>query len=453
MAVAEAAWGLVAGQRSLWAQAREAAARISLQARGNLPAACEARVVAEGKTTHLHFDCFSGIAGDMFLGACLDAGLPWERLTEAVEQLDLEAVTIEQQRRKRGGISGLRFVVRLHNRPVQGSSPLDPATERSAGQHSVHRSLADIRQIIEKSSLDQGIRDRALALFARLAMAEAKIHAVDVEQVHFHEVGAVDAIVDLVGAAVAYDYFKPSSVSCSAVNVGQGTVSTQHGELPVPAPAAAELLLGVPVFSAGEGEMVTPTGAVLLAELVDSFGGLPSVVPQSIGYGLGQREVAGRPNAFRLIVGERRSEEIEIMVVETEIDDLPGEAFGFLMERLQDSAALDMFFSAVQMKKNRPGTLVTVLCKATDLEEIVALLLSESRSLGCRYYPVRRFEATRRHFTVSTEYGTVRIKEGRFADRVISRSPEFEDCRKLALESGVPLQEVVQAALSAIDDI
>ena len=197
--------------------------------------------------------------------------------------------------------------------------------------------------------------------------------------------------------------------------------------------------------------MVTPTGAVLLAELVDSFEGLPPVVAQRIGYGLGQREVEGRPNAFRLIVGESRKVEIEVMVVETEIDDLPGEAFGFLMERLQESPALDMFFSSVQMKKSRPGTLVTVLCKAPDLEDIVALLLSESRSLGCRYYPVKRFEATRRHFTVETAYGPVRIKEGRFGDRVISRSPEFEDCRKLARENDVPLQEVVQAALAAIE--
>ena len=408
-----------------------------------------------GAGTHLHFDCFSGLAGDMFLGACLDAGLPWKVLTDAVASLGIEDLGIDHRRARRGGIGGVRFHVLVDGRRVEGPDPdeVDAGDAEdetgSPGQSHHGRTPAEIRRILESSSLAGRVKERALGLFSRLATVEAKVHAVSESEVHFHEVGAMDAIVDLVGAAVAYEHFRPAKVTCGAINVGSGVVATAHGELPVPAPATAELLVGMPIYGSGHGELVTPTGAVLLAELVDEFGDLPEMALEATGYGLGQRETTGRSNAFRLLRGTSGATREEIVVVETEIDDLSGEGFGHLMECLSTSAALDVYFTAVQMKKNRPGTLVSLLCRASDLEDVAALLLAESGSLGCRFYPARRFEAERRLVEVDTVFGTVRVKEGRFRDRIISRAPEFEDCRRLAEERGVTWREVHQAALAS----
>jgi uncharacterized protein (TIGR00299 family) protein len=221
--------------------------------------------------------------------------------------------------------------------------------------------------------------------------------------------------------------------------------------LPVPAPATAELLRGLPIYGEGSSELVTPTGAVILAEMVDDFGDLPPFELGQIGYGLGRRETPGRPNAFRLLVGEAEVRaQGSVMVLETEIDDLSGEGFGFLMESLSSGPALDVFFTSVQMKKNRPGTLVSVLCRESDLEEIAKALLTHSGSLGCRYYPVRRFEAERRTLTASTPYGEVRVKEGRFGGERIALAPEFDDCRRLAEQNNTTWREVHQAAISAL---
>jgi len=391
----------------------------------------------------------------MFLGACVDAGLPWEKLTEAVSLLGLEGVTVEQLRRRRGSLSGLRFRVLEDGKPIEGPDPDEGEEERHHGhqkghEHGPHRSLEDIRRLIEGSGLDEAIKHRSQSFFSRLATVEAKVHGVERSEVHFHEVGAIDAIVDLVGAAVALEHFQPSSVSCGSVNVGTGIVRTAHGELPVPAPATAELLTGVRVYGSGQGELLTPTGAVILAESVDSFDGLPEMELQSTGYGLGRREVPGRANAFRLLVGRVKALGSAVWVLESQIDDLTGEGFGFLMERLSASAALDVFFTSVQMKKNRPGTLVTVLCREEDLEGLATKLLGDSGSLGCRYYPVDRFEAERSFLDVDTEYGSVKVKEGRFRGRRIAQSPEFEDCRRRAKEHSVTWQEVHRAALAAL---
>jgi uncharacterized protein (TIGR00299 family) protein len=257
-------------------------------------------------------------------------------------------------------------------------------------------------------------------------------------------------MVDLVGAATAWEHLAPESASCGPINVGGGQARTAHGLLPVPAPATAELLQGLPIYGAGEGELLTPTGAVLLAELVDrATGDLPRLVLDGVGYGLGKRDTPGRPNAFRLLRGREQIGEGEIIALECTVDDVAGEALGYLMERLLEGPAIDVFFVAAQMKKNRPGTLVTVLCRHPDLESTAELLLRESGALGCRYYPVGRFEAERRVFTVMTEYGEVRIKEGRFNGREVSLAPEYEDCRRLAREQQVPLQGVYRAAVAA----
>jgi uncharacterized protein (TIGR00299 family) protein len=344
---------------------------------------------------------------------------------------------------------------RGHEHPHQHQETEHARSHDHAGHahdpaHSEYRSLSEIRRILGKSALAPAVRERSLSLFARLAEAEARIHRVPIDEVHFHELGAVDAMVDLVGAATAWEHLAPESASCGPINVGGGQTRTAHGLLPVPAPATAELLRGLPIYGAGESELLTPTGAVLLAELVDrATGDLPRLVLDGVGYGLGKRDTAGRPNAFRLLRGSEPVGEGEIVAVECTVDDVAGEGLGYLMERLLEGAAIDVFFVAAQMKKNRPGTLVTVLCRRPDLETTAETLLRESGALGCRYYPVGRFEAERRILTVATEYGEVRVKEGRFNGRRIATAPEYEDCRRLARERQVPLQDVYRAAVAA----
>ncbi len=320
------------------------------------------------------------------------------------------------------------------------------------------RDLASIRALLVGSRLAPAVRERALGLFARLGEAEARVHGVPLDRVHFHEVGAVDSLVDLVGAAAAIEALAPARLTCGPVNVGGGTVPTAHGRLPVPAPATALLIRGIPVHGGPGGELLTPTGAVLLAELVDEFvPALPPLVVEAVGYGLGRKRLSGRPNAARLLrgrpVAEDAGEGSRVAVLETEIDDLPGEGFGFLMERLLAAGALDVYFTSVQMKKSRPGTLVTVLCRPAERAELAALLLAESGSLGCRWTVAERLEAERESATVATPWGEVRVKRARLAGRPLAVAPEFEDCRRVALAAGVPWRRVYRAALAAAGDL
>ena len=302
------------------------------------------------------------------------------------------------------------------------------------------------------------MRERALRLFSRLGEAEAKAHGMPLERVHFHEVGAVDSIVDLVGAAAAVEHLAPERLTCGMVNLGSGRVRTDHGELPVPTPATAELLQGVPVYGGrgGDGELTTPTGAVLVAELVDAFVELPPLVLETTGYGLGRRQLPMQPNALRLLRGQRWGPAAEaagvpeVAVVECEVDDLAGEGFGYLMERLLAAGALDVYFTPLVMKKSRPGTLVSMLCRRPQLEELAGILLLESGSLGCRYHLAARIEAERDSVDVETAFGRVRIKRGRLGGRMVAAAPEYEDCRRLALAAGVPWRDVYRAALAAM---
>jgi uncharacterized protein (TIGR00299 family) protein len=444
---------------------------------------------------HLHLDAASGIAGDMFLGACLDAGLPPEVLVETIERLGLPGIGFEMRRAVRGGVTGIRFRVLEHGRSIEGPDPEEieagpahghhphpphshPHSHEEHGHdhghspshadpnhgHSHGRHLSEIRGLLAASGLAAPVRERAERLFVRLGQAEAKVHGVPIEQVHFHEVGAVDSIVDLVGAAAAIEHFRPARITASAINVGGGRVKAAHGELAVPAPATALLLAGIPVYGSGGGELTTPTGATLLAELVDEYVEFPGMVSEAIGYGLGKRDTPGRPNVFRVIRG-RATQGLtpspsshslgtlgrlaEVAVVECEIDDLPGEGFGFLMERLLAAGALDVYFTPVQMKKNRPGTLVTLLCRPDQLEPLAGLLLLESGSLGCRIQRAERIEAEREVITVETEFGPVAVKRARLAGRTFAAAPEFEDCRRIALASGVAWRDVYRAASAA----
>lgn len=462
-----------------------------------------------------HLDCSSGIAGDMFLGACLDLGLPVEVIAEAVASLGLPGVSVERRRAWRGGFAGTRFRVLLAGRPIEGPDPDEATLEAggAAGQipadeahehhhdhashehpheraghavphdHGAHasspeatpdhghrhessgraaggqRNLAQIQALIAASGLAPVVRERALRLFARLGEAEAKAHGVALDTVHFHEVGAVDSIVDLVGAAAAVEHLAPRRLTCGPVNVGSGRVRTAHGELPVPAPATAELLLGAPIYGGPGGELTTPTGAVLLAELVDGYADLPPLVLEATGHGLGRKDLPMQPNILRLLRGRPHAGAPPawpgavapaVAVVECEVDDLPGEGFGFLMERLFGAGALDVYFTALVMKKSRPGTLVTLLCRREQVEELAAILLLESGSLGCRYHMAARFEAARDCVEVETVFGKVRIKRGTLDGRALAMAPEYEDCRRLALAAGVPWRTVHQAALAAL---
>ncbi len=406
-----------------------------------------------------HLDCSSGIAGDMFLGACLDLGLPLELLSDMVARLGLAGVSVESRRALRGGFAGTRFRVLQNGEPLEGPDPEEQHGHSHQDEHRHHhdhshphghaRGLAEIRALIEGSALSRPVKERALRLFQRLGEAEAKAHGMPIERVHFHEVGAIDSIVDLVGAAAAFEHLAPQRLTCGPVNVGGGRMKMAHGEVPIPAPATAELLRGVPIHGGSGGELTTPTGAVILAELVDEFVELPPMVLEGVGYGLGKRDLPHQPNALRLLRGTVAAGSTEVMVVECEVDNLPGEGFGFLMERLLEAGALDVYFTPVQMKKNRPGTLVTLLCRRRQLAELSGILLTESGSLGCRYHAAARFEAEREILEVQTAFGNVRIKRARLDGRPLAATPEFEDCRRLALACGAPWRDVYRAALAA----
>ncbi len=399
---------------------------------------------------HLHLDCPSGISGDMFLGACLDLGLPMALLEEMVERLGLPGVELQAERSKRGGLAGVRFSVLRDGRPVEGSG----------GEGASHRSLSTILRMIEGSGLDQGAVERASALFRRLGEAEAEVHGVGLDEVHFHEVGADDSIVDLVGAAVAFERFGPVRVSSSAIVVGSGTVSTRHGVMPVPAPATALLLQGVPIVSGSvAGEFTTPTGAVIVRELVDEFEPFAAETPRRIeglGIGLGSREVPDRPNALRL---QRTTPLVtaggpwrQVAVLECQVDDATGETIGQAAESLLETGALDVFATAVQMKKSRPGVALTVICRPEQSSRLAERLLLETGSLGCRRTIVDRLEAARSISTVTTPYGDVKVKRATVAGRSLGPGPEYEDVRRIARERDVPFRDVYRAALRAAAD-
>lgn len=451
----------------------------------------------------LHLDCFSGLAGDMFLGACLDLGMPASVVAEAVAGLKLHGISVEARKTTRAGFAGTRFRVLDHGKPIEGPDPEERVREAvaddqmekppvneggvpgggGAGGHShspehghghghghVHehahhsgqghghgRNLPEILALIDGSGLSPAVKSRARALFHRLGEAEAKAHGMAVERVHFHEVGAVDSIVDLVGAAAAVEWLAPRRITCGAVNLGGGTVRGAHGVMPVPPPAVAELMRGLPVYGSDRsvGELLTPTGAVLLAELVDEFVELPTLVVEGVGYGLGRKELAGRPNAVRLVSGTAWPAMAgggatgEVLVVECEVDDLSGEGLGHATSRLLAEGALDVYLTPVQMKKGRPGTLVTMLCRRPDLERLAGLLLAETGSIGCRFQASGRFEAEREIVSVATRFGDVRIKRARFLGRPIANAPEFEDCKRLAAAAGTTWRAVHEAAVVA----
>jgi hypothetical protein len=376
----------------------------------------------------LYFDCFSGISGDMTLAALLDLGLPRSLLMEELKKLGLENYSLEVSAGNRNGIAALSLEVRVgpHEEP--------------------HRHFSDIQTVIEKSSLAPGIKETSLAIFRRLAEAEARVHRKKVEEVHFHEVGAIDSIVDIVGTAIGIHYFRPDRVFASELPMGRGFVQCQHGRLPLPAPATLEILKGYPTKSVEvEGELVTPTGAAIVAALSSPSSSFPALTIEKIGYGMGKKEFPDRPNLLRLVLGESSDayQMDRAIVLESNIDDMNPEFYEHLMDRLFQKGALDVALAPLQMKKNRPGTLLRVIAEEKDAEALADLILQESTTLGVRSYPVKRKKLPREVREVETRYGKIRVK----VSGGVRFQPEYDDCRRIALEKGVPIQEVYWEAM------
>jgi len=382
-----------------------------------------------------HFDCFSGISGDMVLGALVDAGLPAAKLRSELKNLGLDGYTISAKRVTRHHIAGTQVRIRV---PKNIRQP--------------HRNLRSILKLINSSALSQRVKADASAIFRRLGEAEAAVHNVAVEKIHFHEVGAVDSILDIVGAAVAMAELGIERVTSSPLPLGSGTVTISHGVIPVPVPATLRLLEGVPVYPSGvEQELVTPTGAAILTHYATDFSGFPAMTVQSIGHGAGSREVPGRPNLLRVVIGE--SDETACAepmdVIETNVDDMHGELIGALFDRLFEAGALDAYVTPLLMKKNRPGHLVTVLCDPPKTAELVELLLRETTTFGVRTYRTRKHCLERTSKTLKTAYGPVKVKIGTLGGKTVSVSPEYESCRKLSQSKRIPLKDVYAAAEAA----
>ena len=419
----------------------------------------------------LYVDCFSGIAGDMMLGALLDLGLPLEHLNEQLGLLGLGAeLQLDVRTAHRHGIGGVDVHVLSHGEPAEHSHPHphphdnDHHThDAEAHAHQAHdhdhghdhgRAWREIRALIERSEMGAGARAIALRIFEKLANAEARIHRVDAEDIHFHEVGSVDAIADICGVAIGLDWLGADQIISAPVPAPRGRVHCAHGRMPLPAPATLELLREVPLQPVdSEGEWVTPTGAAILSTVATGFGTIPAMRIDRIGYGVGDRDPPDRANLLRLILGERtgRSEDGDDLVIEANIDDMSAELFGHLVAALFSAGALDVYLTPIQMKKGRPGTQLSALCEARDRTVIIDTILRESTTIGVRFRSVERYKTVQTIETVTTPLGTVRVKVARDGERVMNRAPEYEDCRLLAEASGVPLKRVVQLVWSHID--
>lgn len=382
-----------------------------------------------------HFDCFSGISGDMVLGAFVDAGLSAAKLRSELKKLPLSGYTISVEKVSRSHIGGTQVRVRVAKNAKQP-----------------HRDLATIVKLINPSKLSKRVKADAAAIFTRLGEAEAAVHDVPIDKIHFHEVGAVDSILDIVGAAIAVEQLGIERVTSSPLPLGSGTVKIAHGVIPVPVPATMKLLAGVPVCQSGIAqELVTPTGAAVLTHYATSYAGFPAMTVEAVGHGAGTRENEGRPNLLRVVLGtaDEHAHAAPMDVIETNVDDMRPELIGALFERLFAAGALDAYVTALVMKKNRPGHLITVLCDPPDTAGLVELMLTETTTFGVRTYRTAKHCIEREWKSVKTPHGAVKVKIGTLGGRVVSVSPEYESCRAVADSKRVPLKEVYAAAEAA----
>ena len=383
----------------------------------------------------LYFDCFAGASGDMILGAMVAAGVNPGFLRSQLSTLPVTGFDINFETVNRSGLSATY------------------ARVETAPEHK-HRHLSDIKQIIEGSSLSESVKQRAVQIFTRLAEAEARVHNEPIDHVHFHEVGALDAIVDVVGAAICFDALQIDRFVCSPMHVGSGMVKMAHGQFPIPPPAVAELLKGVPFYATEiKGELLTPTGAAIITTVCSEYGPIPQMKTEVTGYGAGTREYPDFPNVLRVLIGETEvtgATDERLWMLETNLDDASPQIVGHVMDRVLDLGALDCFFTPVQMKKNRPGVLLSVLCGREEKEAVMRLLFMETTTLGVRSYEVSRRALERSVVRVETQYGPIDVKVAHLDGRVVNEMPEFEQCREAAAKASVPLKVVEEAARFAL---
>jgi pyridinium-3,5-bisthiocarboxylic acid mononucleotide nickel chelatase len=385
-----------------------------------------------------YFDCFSGASGDMFLGALVDAGVSLEELGKELRKLPVGGFYLEARKVRRCGISATKVDVIIES-------------GKKGGQKKARR-WEDIRGIIGESPLGSRTKEKAEGIFKTLFSAEAKVHGEPLRKVHLHELAAVDCLADVFGTLIGLELLGIEKVYASPLNLGGGSVKTEHGILPVPAPATAEILRNVPVYSSGEPfELTTPTGAAIVKSLVSGFGEMPLLVPDRIGTGAGGREIEDRPNVLRVLIGEMRkaSGGETVTVIETNIDDMSPQIYEHLVGRLLQEGALDVFMTQVIMKKMRPGVKLTVLSDRGKREYLISIILRETTSIGLRYYEASRKTMDREMRGVRTKYGEVRVKVSGFEGVDMKVTPEYEDCRKLAKKNGVPLLDVIEEAKRA----
>lgn len=404
----------------------------------------------------LYIEPFSGISGDMFVGALLDLGVDFEHVRQQLLLLPLRGYQLRNRHCLKSGIRASKFDVlvsedsnEVHGHPSHHSHGNPLASHQN-------RNFREIREMISASALSPWVKEKSVEAFAKLAGAEGKIHAQPPDQVHFHEVGAVDSIVDIVGTMIAMEAIMPARILSAAINVGQGTLKCRHGIYPVPGPATLELLRGVPTFTNSvEGELTTPTGAVLLVTLAQSFGTRPPMNVEAAGYGAGSLDTPGGANVLRITMGKEVAQSgegfssEEVIVIEADIDDMSPQLFGHFQERALEAGALDVSFAPLQMKKNRPAVRLTVICAPGRFNEIVRLVFRETTTIGVRYTTARRKTLLRDFVPVQTGFGRVRIKKALLDGSEVNFVPEYEDCRRLALEKGIPLKTIQAAAISA----
>jgi uncharacterized protein (TIGR00299 family) protein len=433
----------------------------------------------------VYFDCFSGISGDMVLGALVDAGADLRAIEAELRKLKLPGWTISARKVQRRAIFATHVTVEVGS---EATSERSPETSLASGakapreyggtaaglkprpsdahehghshdaghahthEHG-HRGLTEIVRMIDAVGLAPRAAERAKKIFRRLGEAEAQVHQVPIEKVHFHEVGAVDSIIDIVGAAIGFELLGIDEFACSSFDVGGGQVKTAHGILPVPAPATAELLRGAPTHSSGiQRELVTPTGAAIATTLATRYAEIPPMTLRAIGYGAGSADLAEKPNVLRLLVGDRAENEAgeywgaPVTVIETNLDDMSPQIYGYFVERALAAGALDVFSTPAQMKKNRPGLLVTLLSETENVARLIDLVFRETTTIGVRTYEVRRKTLEREFVPVATPFGEVRMKLSRMNGTILNATPEYEDCQRIAASNGVPLKKVIAAA-------
>ena len=383
----------------------------------------------------LYFDCFSGISGDMILGALVNLGVDIKEIQNCLKSLNLKACKLNSQQVKRNGFIGTKVNVVLNK----------------TSQKSHHtRSFNDIKSLIEKSDLPQIVKFNSIAIFRRIGKVEAKVHGTTINRIHFHEVGGIDSIIDIVGGSLAMDLLDADMIVSSPINTGEGIVKCGHGILPVPAPATLELLKGIPCYSRGvEKELTTPTGAAFIGHFAEKFGSLPSMDMLSTGYGAGTHEIKNIPNFLRVVLGksEESSYHRSMKVIETNIDDMNPEFYDYVIDQLFKVGAVDVFFAPINMKKNRPGILLSVITSIEYFDSVVRVLLEETSTLGVRYYDIDRVILPRKQTTIMTPFGKVRVKIGGLDKSTQTISPEYEDCRKIALKKEIPVKRVYDEAL------